>query len=130
MLRRGAILCLSHPQALGLPARRKKDTTTGDHGSTSQGKTEGGAQECRKRKAGACSSEGVCGTSQQRGLWFDDVDVDIVHGEPVIKRRREESTTSPLVTGSDTRCDVQYIVWYCTYRYMYMVLRTCSYVSN
>jgi len=39
----------------------------------------------------------------RKDIWFDDVDLEMVDGEPVPKRPCIESTRVPLVTGSDKR---------------------------
>ena len=39
----------------------------------------------------------------RKDIWFDDVELEIVDGEPVPKRPHVESTRVPLVTGSDKR---------------------------
>ena len=37
-------------------------------------------------------------------IWFDDVDVEFIEGEPVAKRQGEESTSSiSMITGPDKR---------------------------
>jgi len=39
----------------------------------------------------------------RKDIWFDDVELEMVDGEPVPKRPHVESTRVPLITGSDKR---------------------------
>ena len=41
--------------------------------------------------------------THRKDIWFDDVELEMVDGEPVPKRPHIESTHVPLVTGSDER---------------------------
>ena len=46
--------------------------------------------------------------THRKDIWFDDVDIEMVEGEPVPKKPRLEQTRTSLVTGGDKRCSEKY----------------------
>ena len=80
-------------QTLGVPPGRKREQSSSHHNKAGDWKEKRG-------KSGRQAGEETAG-EKELDIWFDDVPLERVNGEPVPKVIKRDSS---LITGLDKRC--------------------------